>query len=184
MRETQVTRRCAPFRPAPGAGAATQSRWPAAPAFTAEIRARRDSTESLPRGAYCAGLARENVRTLLTRHGLTELVDTAVLAASELVSAACRFPPNHEMILRVRRQCEALRIVLYDQHPAHDTPAGAEECRDRRSRSMWLPAAAVDAHGGDWGLDPGITPGGGTNPGPCSTAGGVTPLLVASPPCR
>ncbi|MFF6773199.1 ATP-binding protein [Streptomyces sp. NPDC012637] len=116
----------------------------------------------LPGGAYCAGLARENVRTLLTRHGLAELVDTAVLAASELVSAAYRFTPDHEMILRVRWQYEALRIVLYDQHPAHDTPAGAEECRDRRSRSMWLLAAAVEAHGGDWGLAPVITPGGGT----------------------
>ncbi|WP_405859326.1 hypothetical protein OG361_32815 [Streptomyces sp. NBC_00090] len=32
----------------------------------------------------------------------------------------------------------------------------------RRSRSMWLLAAAVDAHGGDGGLAPVLTPGGGT----------------------
>jgi hypothetical protein len=116
----------------------------------------------LPGGAYCAGLAREALRTLLTRHGLSDLGETAALAASELVSAAYRFTPDREMILRVRWQFEALRIVVYDQHPAHASPVAAEECRDRRSRSMWLLAAAVDAHGGDWGLAPVLTPGGGT----------------------
>ncbi|MEU9996919.1 ATP-binding protein [Streptomyces sp. NPDC050848] len=116
----------------------------------------------LPGGAYCAGLARHAVRTLLNRHGLAELCDTAVLAASELVAAAYRFTPDREMILRVRWQFEALRIVLYDQHPAHPSADKAEECRDRRSRSMWLLAAAVDTHGGDWGLAPVLTPGGGT----------------------
>ncbi|MER5205421.1 ATP-binding protein [Streptomyces sp. NPDC002825] len=116
----------------------------------------------LPGGAYCAGLARQAVRSLLTRHGLSDLCETAALAASELVSAAYRFTPDREMILRVRWQFEALRIVLYDQHPAHSSPHAAEECRDRRSRSMWLLAAAVEAHGGDWGLAPVLTPGGGT----------------------
>ncbi|MFD3942019.1 ATP-binding protein [Streptomyces sp. NPDC058579] len=116
----------------------------------------------LPGGAYCAGLARQAVRSLLDRHGLAELRDTAVLAASELVAAAYRFTPDREMILRVRRQFEALRIVLYDQHPAHPSADKAEECRDRRSRSMWLLAAAVDTQGGDWGLAVVLTPGGGT----------------------
>lgn len=116
----------------------------------------------LPGGAYCAGLARDAIRALVHRHGLAELAETAVLAASELVSAAYRFTPDREMALRVRWQFDALRIVLYDQHPAHSTPAAAEECRDRRSRSMWLLAAAVEAHGGDWGLAPVLTPGGGT----------------------
>lgn len=116
----------------------------------------------LPGGAYCAGLARRAVRDLLDRHGLADLCDTAVLAASELVAAAYRFTPDREMILRVRWQFEALRIVLYDQHPAHSSAEKAEECRDRRSRSMWLLAAAVDTHGGDWGLAPVLTPGGGT----------------------
>ncbi|MER6097609.1 ATP-binding protein [Streptomyces sp. NPDC001728] len=116
----------------------------------------------LPGGAYCAGLARRSVESLLDRHGLSELCDTAALAASELVSAAYRFTPDREMILRVRWQFGALRIVLYDQHPAHGTPAAAEECRDRRSSSMWLLAAAVDEDGGDWGLAPVLTPGGGT----------------------
>lgn len=37
----------------------------------------------------------------------------------------------------------------------------SEECRERRSDSMWLLAAAVDAHGGDWGLAPALTPSGG-----------------------
>ncbi|MFC9386345.1 MULTISPECIES: ATP-binding protein [Streptomyces] len=116
----------------------------------------------LPGGAYCAGLARRSIESLLSRHGLSDLCETAALAASELVAAAYRFTPDREMILRVRWQFEALRIVLYDQHPAHPSPVAAEECRDRRSRSMWLLAAAVDAHGGDWGLAPVLTPGGGT----------------------
>ncbi|MBD0716103.1 ATP-binding protein [Streptomyces sp. CBMA370] len=116
----------------------------------------------LPGGAYCAGLARQSVVSLLTRHGLSDLCETATLATSELVSAAYRFTPDREVMLRVRWQYDALRIVLYDQHPAHHSPAEAEECRDRRSRSMWLLAAAVEAHGGDWGLAPVLTPGGGT----------------------
>ncbi|WP_137992271.1 ATP-binding protein [Streptomyces vilmorinianum] len=116
----------------------------------------------LPGGAYCAGLARQAVRSLLTRQGLAGLCDTAALAASELVAAAYWFTPDREVIPRVRRQFDALRIVLYDQHPAHASAEKAEECRDRRSRSMWLPAAAVDTHGGDWGLAPVLTPGGGT----------------------
>ncbi|WP_234338178.1 ATP-binding protein [Streptomyces sp. NRRL F-5727] len=116
----------------------------------------------LPGGAYCAGLAREAVRGLLTRHGLAGLRETAALAASELVAAAYRFTPDREMALRVRWQFDALRIVVYDQHPLHREPEAAEKCRDRRSRSMWLLAAAVEEHGGDWGLAPALTPDGGT----------------------
>ncbi|MEV0090769.1 ATP-binding protein [Streptomyces sp. NPDC050738] len=117
---------------------------------------------ALPGGAYCARLARGAMRTLLTQHGLTELAETAALAASELVAGAYRFTPDREMMLRVRWHFDALRIVLYDQHPAHPTPQDAEKCRDRRSRSMWLLAAAVDEHGGDWGLTPSLTADGGT----------------------
>ncbi|MGW4052264.1 ATP-binding protein [Streptomyces sp. NPDC004779] len=116
----------------------------------------------LPGGAYCAGLAREAVRGLLARHGLADLRETAALAASELVAAAYRFTPDREMALRLRWQYDALRIVVYDQHPAHRVPDAAEACRDRRSRGMWLLAAAVEEHGGDWGLTPALTPEGGT----------------------
>ncbi|MEU3606395.1 ATP-binding protein [Streptomyces sp. NPDC035033] len=115
----------------------------------------------LPGGAFCAGHARRAVHDLLTRHGLAELRETAVLAASELVASACRFTPGREMALRIRWQYDALRIVLYDQHPAHPRPEAAEACRDRRSRSMWLLAAAVEERGGDWGLTPALTANGG-----------------------
>ncbi|MEW1697472.1 ATP-binding protein [Streptomyces sp. NPDC091278] len=116
----------------------------------------------LPGGAHCAGLARRSVESLLARHGPAGLGETAALVTSELVSGAHRFTPDREMLLRVRRHFEALRIVLYDQHPAHPSPAAAERCRDRRGRGMWLLAAAVGEHGGDWGLVPVLTPEGGT----------------------
>ncbi|MBT2448945.1 ATP-binding protein [Streptomyces sp. ISL-43] len=116
----------------------------------------------LPGGAYCAGSARGAVRSLLTRHGLSDLCDTAALAASELVACAYRFTPDKEMTLKVRRQFDALRIVVYDQHPAHPSPEASEECRSRRSRGMWLLSAVVEACGGDWGLTPVLTPMGGT----------------------
>lgn len=109
---------------------------------------------ALPGVAFCAGLARRAVGELLTRHGLVELRETAVLAASELVSAAYRFTPDQEMLLRVHWQFDALRIILYDQHQSHGQPQRSEECREARSESMWLLAAAVEAHGGDWGLAP------------------------------
>ncbi|MFE2328530.1 ATP-binding protein [Streptomyces sp. NPDC059385] len=116
----------------------------------------------LPGGAYCAGTARSFVRTLLDRHGLPELRETAALAASELVAYGHRFTPDEEMMLKIRWQYDALRIVVYDQHPAHSSPEESEECRSRRSRGMWLLAAAVDACGGDWGLTPVLTSTGGT----------------------
>ncbi|MFJ6462864.1 hypothetical protein ACIQM0_17770 [Streptomyces sp. NPDC091387] len=98
---------------------------------------------------------------LLIRHDLAELRDTAVLATSELVAAAYRFTPDREMLLRVHWQFDALRIVLYD-HPCHGTPEKSEACREQRSAGMWLLAAAVDAHGGDWGLAPALTASGDT----------------------
>ncbi|MFB7186215.1 ATP-binding protein [Streptomyces sp. NPDC056178] len=116
---------------------------------------------ALPGGAFCAGLARSAVGELLTRHGLAEFRETAVLAASELVAAAYRFTPEREMLLRVHWQFDALRVTLYDQHPSHGSTEKSETCRERRSESMWLLAAAVDAHGGDWGLAPALTPSGG-----------------------
>lgn len=100
---------------------------------------------ALPGGAFCAGLARRVVSDLLTRHEL-----------------AYRFTPDREMLLRIHWQFDALRIVLYDQHPCHGTPERAEECRERRSADMWLLAAAVEAHGGDWGLAPALTATGGS----------------------
>ncbi|MFC9732412.1 ATP-binding protein [Streptomyces roseolus] len=139
-----------------------------AAAATAAARPIPPATENLsysmllPGGAYCAGLARQAVDGLLARHGLAELRDTARLAVSELVGAAYRFTPDREMALRVRWQYDALRIVLYDQHPAHPRPDEAERCRERRSRSMWLLAAAVGEQGGDWGLAPALTAEGGT----------------------
>lgn len=77
---------------------------------------------ALPGGAFCAGLARGAVSDLLTRHGLTGLRETAVLAASELVATAYRFTPEQEMLLRVHWQFDALRLTLYDQHPRTARP--------------------------------------------------------------
>ncbi|MFD3870519.1 ATP-binding protein [Streptomyces sp. NPDC058623] len=116
----------------------------------------------LPGGPHGAGAARATVRSLLLRHGLADLCGTAALAASELVSCADRFTPGLEMTLTVRWQFDALRIVLYDQHPAHASPDDGEECRRQRSRAMWLLARAVESGGGDWGLTPVLTPQGGT----------------------
>ncbi|WLQ39321.1 hypothetical protein P8A22_04330 [Streptomyces laculatispora] len=55
------------------------------------------------------------------------------------------------MLLRVHWQFDALRIVLYDQHPCHAT---SEKSEERRSADMWLLAAALDAHGGPGGSPP------------------------------
>ncbi|MGW8886558.1 hypothetical protein [Streptomyces sp. NPDC055749] len=70
--------------------------------------------------------------------------------------------PQDPAWLRVHWQFDALRIILYDQHPAHEAGERSEGCRERRSPSMWLMAAAVDAHGGAWGLAPALIPSGGS----------------------
>ncbi|WP_405977711.1 ATP-binding protein [Streptomyces sp. NBC_00158] len=119
-------------------------------------------TVGLPGGPHCAGSARSAVRSLLGRHGLAGLCDPAALAASELVACADRFTPGKEMVLGLRWRYDALRIVLYDQHPAHSSPAESEECRGRRSRAMWLLARMAESRGGDWGLTPVLTPLGGS----------------------
>ncbi|MFF3014695.1 ATP-binding protein [Streptomyces sp. NPDC057939] len=116
----------------------------------------------LPGGPRGAGTARAAVRSLLLRHGLAELCGTAALVTSELVSCADRFTPGLDMTLTVRWRFDALRIVLYDQHPAHSSPEEGEECRRLRSRAMWLLARAVESGDGDWGLTPVLTPRGGT----------------------
>ncbi|MFJ3876642.1 ATP-binding protein [Streptomyces sp. NPDC090077] len=116
----------------------------------------------LPGGAHCAASARSAVRSLLDRHGLAGLGDPAALAASELVACADRFTPGREMVLGLRWRYDALRIVLYDRHPAHSSPAEGEECRGRRSRAMWLLARVAESCGGDWGLTPVLTPLGGS----------------------
>lgn len=116
----------------------------------------------LPGGASCVGTARCAARSMVIRHGLGELADTASLAASELVACAHGFTPDQEMMLKIRWRFGALRIVVYDQHPTHSSPEVSEECRRRRSRGMWLLAAAVEACGGDWGLTPVLTAAGGT----------------------
>ncbi|MCX5010694.1 ATP-binding protein [Streptomyces sp. NBC_00555] len=123
---------------------------------------RLDYSIGLPGGVYCAGSARSLVRSLLTRHSLADLCDTSALAASELVACAHRFTPDKQLLLGLRWQFDALRIVVYDQHPAHSSPEASEECRRRRSRGMWLLASAVEACGGDWGLTPVLTSVGGT----------------------
>ncbi|WP_326586987.1 ATP-binding protein [Streptomyces sp. NBC_01294] len=116
----------------------------------------------LPGGVSCVGTARSAVRSLVTRHDLGELSDTAALAVSELVACAHWFTPDKEMMLKIRWQFGALRIVVYDQHPLHSSPEVSEECRRRRSRGMWLLAAAVGTCGGDWGLTPVMTSAGGS----------------------
>ncbi|WP_156726828.1 ATP-binding protein [Streptomyces apocyni] len=105
----------------------------------------------LPGGAYCAGLVRGTVRSVLREHGLRDAVALAELVVSELLACAYRFTPERDVSLSLRCRYETLRVTVFDQHPVH--PHGrADECRERRLRSLEVLAALAKSCRGEHGI--------------------------------
>lgn len=113
---------------------------------------------TLPGEPRSAGLARAVVRSVLDVHGLRSFAVPVELAVSELVGIAARLSPGEDLYLSLRRRAgeasdaDALRIVLWDQHPRHRDPDAESVCTARRRRALWLLAAMVDDWGGEWGF--------------------------------
>ncbi|MEU2246470.1 hypothetical protein [Streptomyces sp. NPDC019224] len=70
---------------------------------------------------------------------------------NELVAVAARLSPGRELYVSLRHREEAVRLLVWDQHPHHVEPDTAALCEVRRRRALWLLAAVVDDWGGEWG---------------------------------
>ncbi|MFE4534179.1 ATP-binding protein [Streptomyces scopuliridis] len=106
---------------------------------------------TLPGEPHCAAAARAAIRSALEVHGLAPYADLAVLVATELIATAVRLTPDRELYLSLRHRTDALRLVLWDQHPRHADPDDVSLCAERRRGALWLLAASVDECGGEWG---------------------------------
>ncbi|GAA3374950.1 hypothetical protein GCM10020367_40800 [Streptomyces sannanensis] len=118
---------------------------------------------TLPSALITPAIARTATRAVLNAHGLTGLLDPALLAVSELVTAACRFTaPASDVYLSLRYRDGALRVILYDGHPRHTHPRLAAACDARRRSALRLLARVVRECGGEWGFGDAREPAGGT----------------------
>ncbi|MEU5218856.1 ATP-binding protein [Streptomyces sp. NPDC020807] len=111
---------------------------------------------TLPGDPRSAAVARAAVSAVLRAHGLDGHSLAALLVVTELVGTAARLAPGVDLHLFLRHRADALRILVWDQHPAHPDPDVEALCADRRRRSLWLLDAAVDDWGGEWGGERGV----------------------------
>ncbi|MBT2489183.1 ATP-binding protein [Streptomyces sp. ISL-96] len=120
------------------------------------LRPRADDGLALSLTVPCeprsAAIARNAMTSALHAHGLDRYGPLATLAATELISTAAKLTTGDDLYLSLRHRDNALRLVVWDQHPHHADPDAVTLCEQRRRRSLWLLAAVVDDWGGEWGI--------------------------------
>ncbi|MGR8008567.1 ATP-binding protein [Streptomyces hypolithicus] len=99
-----------------------------------------------------AAIVRNAINSALYAHALTRFGPPAALAVTELVATAAKLTPGEDVYLSLRHRDNALRLVVWDQHPRHADPDAVSLCDERRRRTLWLLAAVVDDWGGSWGV--------------------------------
>lgn len=109
-------------------------------------------TLTVPGSLCSAAVVRAAMDSAIRAHGLDAFMFPAVQAASELVTVATRLTPAGDVYLSLRRRDDALRLVVWDQHPRYADPVARSRCEDRRLHALWLLAAVVDDWGGKWGV--------------------------------
>ncbi|MFG2428534.1 ATP-binding protein [Streptomyces sp. NPDC048590] len=124
-----------------------------APGAAEPLRARREVALSLtlPGDPRSAAVGRRAVASALPAYGLRSHVWPATLAVTELIAHGAALTPGRELYLSLRHRDAALRLVLWDQHPAHPDADARALCEVWRRRALWLLAAVVDDWGGEWG---------------------------------
>jgi anti-sigma regulatory factor (Ser/Thr protein kinase) len=102
----------------------------------------------LPADPTAARTARRQTRAALRRWRLPELVDSVVLAVSELVGNAIRHgrPP---VVLMLRRTPRALRVEVHDEAPAQDVVRRDASSSAESGRGLMI----VDAVSGETGVE-------------------------------
>ncbi|MCC3766642.1 ATP-binding protein [Streptomyces sp. UNOC14_S4] len=107
----------------------------------------------MPGGAYCLSTARTTVHRLLHSHGLADMAELGVLAASELLGNACLFTPDRQVSLSIRWRFGVLRLTVFDEHPRH-SKEGRDSCRAQRRAALGTLDSVLEACGGlGCGLD-------------------------------
>jgi hypothetical protein len=117
---------------------------------------------TLPGDARSAFIGRTAIASALDAHGLTPYDWPATHAASELIAVTARMSPGKELYVSLRQREDAVRLLVWDQHPHHNDPGLATLCETRRRRALWLLAAVVDDWGGEWGVRDALPPHAGT----------------------
>ncbi|MGW0935076.1 ATP-binding protein [Streptomyces sp. NPDC002666] len=120
-------------------------------------RARRSAPRlslsfTLPGDIRSARIARTATAAALDAHGLAAYVWPVTYAVTELVAVTARMSPGRELYVSLRHRDDAVRLLVWDQHPHHTEPDLATLCEARRRRALWLLAAVVDDWGGEWGM--------------------------------
>ncbi|GHH87405.1 ATP-binding protein [Streptomyces capitiformicae] len=110
-----------------------------------------DYTLHIPNDPRAVTTSRHTLRLILTMHGLTALLDTAELLATELVSNAVRHTKG-PAALRVRRRSGALWLGAWDTDPEPPRPTGrlSEPADAEEGRGL----ALVRANTPVWGWQP------------------------------
>lgn len=106
---------------------------------------------TLPGDVRSAYIGRTAVAAALEAHGLAQYVWPATHVVDELVAVTARMSPGKELYVSLRHRDDAVRILVWDQHPHHSDPDLSTLCETRRRRALWLLAAVVDDWGGEWG---------------------------------
>ncbi|MFJ2792889.1 ATP-binding protein [Streptomyces sp. NPDC087290] len=106
---------------------------------------------TLPGDLRSAFIGRTAVAAALEAHGLTPYVWPVTHAVGELLAVTARMSPGKEIYVSLRHRDDAVRLLVWDQHPHHAEPGLAALCETRRRRALWLLAAVVDDWGGEWG---------------------------------
>ncbi|MFB4422270.1 ATP-binding protein [Streptomyces sp. QL37] len=117
---------------------------------------------TLPGDPRSAVVGRRAVAASLPAYGLHSYAWPVALAVTELIAVNAALTPARDLYLSLRHRDDALRLVLWDQHPRHADPDTLVLCEVRRRRALWLLAAVVDDWGGEWGVAEGPPPQRGT----------------------
>ncbi|MEV0787134.1 ATP-binding protein [Streptomyces sp. NPDC050423] len=107
---------------------------------------------TLPGEIRSAYIGRTAIAAALEAHGLVRFAWPTTHAASELIAVTARMSPGRELYVSLRHRDDAVRLLVWDQHPHHVEPDLAALCEERRRRALWLLAAVVDDWGGEWGV--------------------------------
>ncbi|MFJ6695814.1 ATP-binding protein [Streptomyces sp. NPDC091272] len=105
-----------------------------------------------------AGIVRTAVRAALHAHHLDGYGPVTALAATELIAVASRLTCDADLYVSLRHRADALRLIVWDQHPPHADPDAASLCFVRRRRALWLLAEAVEDWGGEWDVCDALPP--------------------------